>query len=117
MKNYIKTDDNDQIIELQLNVLVFQQGDYYVAYCPSIELSSYGDTIEEAKNGFDDVMNNYLETSQKNGTLHSDLLSHGWQLNIDNDKNAAPPQMIELNIPAGLLKQQFNESWRVPVTC
>jgi predicted RNase H-like HicB family nuclease len=117
MNNYIRTDGNDQVVEIQLNVLVFQQGDYFVAYCPSVELSSYGDSIEEAKEGFDDVMRNYIDESEKNGTLWQDLQNHGWDLNIDNDKNAAPPQMVELNIPAGLLKKQFNESWRVPVTC
>lgn len=117
MSNYIKIDDRNKEITLQLSVLVFQQGDYYVSYCPSLELSSYGDSIEEAKTGFDDVMKIYLEECQKKGTLHADLLAHGWQLNIDNDKEAAPPQMVELNIPAGVLKQQFNESWRVPAEC
>lgn len=117
MNNYIKTDGNNEVLHLQLSVLVFQQGDYYVSYCPSLELSSYGDTIEEAKAGFDDVMRVYIEECQKKGTLHADLMAHGWELNIDNDKNASPPQMVELNIPAGVLKQQFNENWRVPALC
>ncbi len=118
MKNYIKTDGRDSVIELQLSVLVFQQDEYFVAYCPSLELSSYGDSIQDAKDGFDDVMQNYIEDSQKRGTLHDDLIAHGWKINVDNDKNAEPPQMVELNIPGGLLKKQFNESWSVPAaTC
>ncbi|MES2703795.1 MAG: hypothetical protein V4649_14235 [Bacteroidota bacterium] len=55
---------------------VFQQGDYYVAYCPSLELSSYGDSVEDAKAGFDDAMNIYLEHCEKSGTLEQDLLKH-----------------------------------------
>jgi predicted RNase H-like HicB family nuclease len=115
MKNYIKTDGLDNVLELQLNVLVFQQGDYYVAYCPSLNLSSYGDTIEEAKIGFDEVMEAYLEDCKENGSLHEDLIRNGWNVNIQNHKKAEPPAMVELNIPAGSLRQQFNENWSVPI--
>ncbi|MBY0347529.1 MAG: hypothetical protein K2W79_04650 [Hydrotalea flava] len=115
MKNYIKTDGFDKVIELQLNVLVLQQGDYYVAYCPSLNLSSYGDTIDDAKVGFDEVMEAYLEECKENDTLHDDLVKNGWTFNIHNHKKAEPPAMVELNIPAGVLRQQFNENWSVPV--
>lgn len=115
MKNYIKTDGLDNVIELQLNVLVFQQGDFYVAYCPSLNLSSYGDTIDDAKTGFDEVMEAYLDECEENGSLRDDLVKNGWTLNIQNHKKAEPPAVVELNIPAGLLKQQFNENWSVPV--
>lgn len=115
MKNYLKTDSLDNVIELQLNVLVFQEGDYYVAYCPSLNLSSYGDSVEDAKTGFDEVMEAYLEECKDNGSLRDDLVKNGWTFNIQNHKKAEPPAMIELNIPGGLLRQQFNESWSVPV--
>lgn len=115
MKNYIKTDGFGDVIELQLNVLVFQQGDYFVAYCPSVNLSSYGDTIEDAKAGFDEVMEAYLEDCKENGSLHQDLIKNGWTLNIKNHKKAEPPATVDLNIPAGLLRKQFNENWSVPV--
>lgn len=115
MKNNIETERLDKVLELQLNVLVFQQGDYFVAYCPSVNLSSYGDTIDDAKVGFKEVMEAYLEDSKENGTLRDDLVKNGWTLNIQNHKKAEPPAMVELNIPAGLLRQQFSENWSVPV--
>lgn len=115
MKNYITTDGLDNVIELQLNVLLFQQEDFYVAYCPSLNLSSYGDTIDDAKAGFDEVMEAYLEECKENGSLYDDLVKNGWTFNIQNHKKVEPPAMVELNIPAGLLRQQFNENWSVPV--
>jgi predicted RNase H-like HicB family nuclease len=115
MKNYSKTDGIDQIIELQLNVLVFQQGDYYVAYWPSLNLSSYGDTLDDAKVGFDEVIEAYFEECRENCSLHDDLIKNGWTVNIQNQKKAEPSAMIELNIPAGLLRKQFNENWSVRV--
>ncbi len=114
MKNYIKTDGFDSVIELQLNVLVFQQGDYYVAFCPSLNLSSYGDSIDDAKVGFDEVMTSYLEECKENVSLQEDLIKNGWTFNIQNNK-ADPHAMVELNIPAGLLRTQFTENWSVPV--
>jgi hypothetical protein len=115
--NIIKTQGGDNFLELQLSVLVFQEGDYFLSYCPSLDLSSYGNSIHDAKEGFDDVMKNFIEDSVKNKTLHEDLIKHGWKINIHNAKKAEPPAQVELNIPAGILKKQFNENWTVPAMC
>ena len=48
------------------------------------------------------------------GTLEQDLRAHGWEMQINSGK-ANPPQKIDLNIPAGMLRQQFNEQFRIPV--
>jgi len=115
MNNYIKTDESDNVLELKLSVLVFQEGDYYVAFCPSLNLSSYGGSIDEAKEGFDEAMQIYLDACKEDGTLHKDLVKNGWVFSIENNKKVEPPSMVELNIPAGLLRTQFNENWSVPV--
>lgn len=115
MKNYIKTDKFNNVIDLHLNVLVFQEGNYYVAYCPSLNISSYGNSITDAKSGFDEVMKAYLEDCKDNGNLRDDLLKNGWTVTNNNNKIVEPPATIDLNIPAGLLRKQFNENWSVPV--
>src|SRR5437667_8757499 len=92
--NFIKTDDNENVFELQLNVLVFQEGDFFVSYCPSLDLSSYGDSINDAKDGFDDAMKNFIEDSVKNKTLHQDLINHGWTLHKHNQHKAEPPAQV-----------------------
>ena len=107
MENLIKTDIQDHIIELRLNVLVFQEGDYFVSYCPSLNLSSYGTTVNEAKTGFDETMEAYLEDGKRNGTLQEDLIKNGWKFDFFIQNKAEPPAMIELNIPAGHLRKQF----------
>lgn len=114
-KNIIKTDGNENVLELQLNVLIFQEGDFYISYCPSLNLSSYGESIQDAKDGFDEVMTGFIEDSVKRKTLHADLTNHGWR--VSNHHRIEPPDQVELNIPAGVLKKQFNENWRVPADC
>lgn len=86
-----------------------------MAYCPSLNLSSYGDSIEDAKIGFDEIMQSYLEYFKENGSLHEDLIKMGWTLNSQNHKKVEPPATVDLNIPAGVLRKQFNENWSVPV--
>ena len=113
MNNTLKIHKGEKI-ELQLSVLVFEQGDYFVAYCPSLELSSYGVNIEDAKVGFDDAMHIYLEHCIEHGTLKKDMEDHGWTIDPKTHKYA-PPSEIKLNIPSGLLKTQFNENWLVPM--
>ena len=115
-KNFIRTDGKHNVLHLHLTVLVFQQEEYYVSFCPALQLSSYGDSVQEAKNGFDDVMKDYIEEGTKKGTLHDDLVSHGWVFSVIHNQNKIePPAKVELNIPAGLLKTQFSEKWDVPV--
>ena len=116
LKNFIKTDGHDNVLELQLNVLVFQQDEYFVSYCPSLELSSYGDSIQSAKEGFDEVMNDLVDQWTKNKTLKKDLTDLGWKFfSIKKTPKAEPPAQVELDIPSGFLRKQFNENWKVPV--
>src|SRR4051812_15766781 len=114
MNNRIKTEGNN-MVEMHVSLLVFQQGDYYVAYCPSLELSSYGNSVEDAREGFDDAMNIYLEHCAEHGTLETDLLKQGWTIERKPNK-LEPPAMIKLDIPAGKLISQFNENWYMPIS-
>jgi predicted RNase H-like HicB family nuclease len=102
------------MVEMQLSLLVYKQGDYFVAYCPSLELSSYGDSVEDAKTGFDDAMNIYLEHCLKNGTLVADLVKHGWNVE-KNPTKLEPPLQIKLNIPTGNLISQLNLNRYMPI--
>jgi len=78
MHNLIKKDN--KFIEVQLGVLVFQKDEAYIAYCPALELSTYGDRIGDVKTAFDDLIKSYMEDSIKMGTLEKDLRAHGWDM-------------------------------------
>ena len=110
---YIKK-QNDKFIEIQLGVLVFQEDDSYLAYCPALNLSTYGDSINDVKVAFDDLIKSYIEDCTRMGTLEKDLAANGWILQISAGK-AEPPKQVDLNIPGGMLRQQFNEPFRIPV--
>ena len=113
MKNVIKAQSNKSI-EVQLGVLIFQEGDSYLAYCPALSLSTYGDSINDAKDAFEDLIKSYAEDCDKMGTLEKDLLAHGWIMQLASGI-AEPPKEFDIDIPTGMLRKSYNESFRVPV--
>lgn len=115
MNNKIVQQGN-KYVEVQLGVLVFQELDSYLAYCPALNLSTYGDSINDAKEAFEDALKCYLEDCAKMGTLDKDLKAHGWTMNYAiGNVSVMPPKDVALNIPAGVLRQQFNEQLRIPI--
>ncbi|MEX8548002.1 MAG: hypothetical protein V5804_10420 [Mucilaginibacter sp.] len=55
MENYIET-DNNSTFEVPLEVQLIKDGNYIVSYCPALELSSYGDNEDDAKEGFEEAL-------------------------------------------------------------
>ncbi|MFI5195685.1 MAG: type II toxin-antitoxin system HicB family antitoxin, partial [Chitinophagales bacterium] len=106
MENVIKTSGNKSI-EIQLGVLIFQEGDSYLAYCPALELSTYGDSINDAKEAFEDLITSYAEDCQKMGTLEKDLAAHGWVMQPASGM-VQPPKEFDIDIPAGMLRKSYN---------
>ena len=78
MRNFIKKDSESVQVALEINLI--EDGDYIVAYCPSLELSSFGKSDTEAKESFDEALKIFMEYCIENGTLEKNLLNLGWSL-------------------------------------
>jgi len=50
-------------------VEVFREEDVYVALCPDLDVSSFGDTAEEAKLSLQEALEAFLEECEAMGTL------------------------------------------------
>lgn len=66
---------NRNSISINVQVVLFQEEDLWVAYCPPLELSSYGDDQEDAKAAFDEAMDIFLKETDRKGTLERYLLN------------------------------------------
>lgn len=64
------------VITMQL----FREKDQIVAYCPQLNVSSFGDTVEEAKTSLVEAVSLFLEECQQMGTLHEVLEEAGYHL-------------------------------------
>ena len=71
-----------QLTQAEVEVLLVLDDDtgQYVAYCPALELSSYGDTEAEAEAAFEEFLQFFIQDTAERGTLDRLLLSLGWRL-------------------------------------
>lgn len=67
-------------INVTVQVVLFQEDGIWVAYCPALELSSYGDDKDDAREAFEAAMKIFLSETDRKGTLERYLLKLGWQL-------------------------------------
>ena len=65
-------------LEVSVSVYVFKENDVYVAYCPSLDLSGYDRTEEDARRDFEFHLQEYVKFQVQHDTLHKDLTWKSW---------------------------------------
>jgi len=86
----------------KLPVSFLREGKFYIAYTPALDLSTFGKTLEEAKERFVEAVEIFFDEASKMGTLEEILLNLGW---VKRKKEIIPPVVISHNL----------ESIKVPV--
>jgi len=113
-KNVISKNNNH--ISVGVNLFILKEDNLFVAYCPALELSSYGNTPEEAKKFFDGAMNIFITDTQKKGTLEKILLSLGWTLKQKPQASYKPPVLTDkMKELKGLITSRMTEQVQLPV--
>ncbi len=57
---------------------IFPEGDLYVAQCPELDVSSFGDTVDEARDSLQEAVEAFLEGCEMLGTLDAVLAESGF---------------------------------------
>jgi predicted RNase H-like HicB family nuclease len=95
----ITTDASAQTIKASVPLLIsVVDSGHYLAYCPALELSSYGDSAADARAAFEEALVLLMEDTIQRGTLEKYLLKLGWTLR----RTAYEPPYL----PVGLLNRQ-----------
>jgi predicted RNase H-like HicB family nuclease len=63
---------------LNIKVEVFREDDLYVALCPSLNVSSYGESVEEAKKSLIEAVEAFVEECVDMDTLEDVLEESGF---------------------------------------
>jgi hypothetical protein len=103
MENNVNMEKPNEFTKINLAVFLVKEGDFMVAYCPALELSSYGETEKEAKIAFGDSLKIFLEDTEEKGTLVKCLLDLGWQI-----KNVPTPKYVPPKIGKDYIKRLFS---------
>ena len=67
------------ILQFNIPVSILREGKKYVAYTSALDLSTSGNTFEQVKNRFEEIINIFFEEIVKKGTLEEVLTELGWQ--------------------------------------
>ncbi len=63
---------------LDIKAEIFQEDELYVALCPSLNVSSYGDTLEAARQSLAEAVEAFIEECHEMGTLEEVLEESGF---------------------------------------
>jgi len=78
---------------VKVEIFFVKEGDYVVAYCPSLDLSSYGSSAAKAKKSFGEVLDIFMTETLRKGTLEKVLLGLGWKLQQKPSFKYEPPRL------------------------
>lgn len=89
----------------EVPVTIFKEGNKYIAYTPALDISTFGNTFEQARSRFIELVQSFLEETLEMGTLDEVLQECGWQKVEKPQKHWIPPHIIA----------QVQEEIKVPV--
>lgn len=87
-------DKKKGIIRVQLPVILFKDGNIYVAYCPAVNVYGYGATEGEAKKSFEVSLSEFFRYTINKDTLASELEALGWK--VRHGSKYSPPEFSAL---------------------
>lgn len=77
-------------VDMALEVYLFQENGVDIAYCPALDVSAAGTSIENAKQEFEQTIAEHIEYCIEQGTFATDLINHGWKLKGRKNNYLAP---------------------------
>jgi len=87
------------MIQIEFDMIVFEEDASYVAYCPELDISSCGNTVEHAKKMLKTAIKLFLEEAEKMGTLEDILEEANYKK--DTSGKWLPPKLVATEL-AGL---------------
>ena len=82
-------------VKVNLQVLFFEEENIHYAFMPSLDLTGYGNSGEEAKDSLAVVLEEFLRYTLNKNTLFIEMQRLGWKIKTKS-KPMFAPQMSEL---------------------
>ncbi len=84
------------MVSIDFDVIVFKEDETYVAYCPELDVSSCGRTVEHAKEMLKTAVRLFVEEAEKMGTLEDILLESKYKK--DASGRWLPPKLVATEV-------------------
>ncbi len=95
------------LAKLKLEIAVFMEGDYHVAYTPALDLVGQGRNNAEAIDSLMKVIRITLDWAKEKDTIHKLLLLHGWTLKEKPSPVYQPPVFDAAQVKKNFSINQF----------
>lgn len=82
-------------VQFSIPVSILREGDSFIAYTPALDLSTVGETFEEAKKMFEEAVQIFFEEITNKGRSDEVLKELGWQL---QDQKYSPPVVVSNHV-------------------
>lgn len=80
------------MVNIEFDMIVLKEEKTFVAYSPELDVSSCGNTVEEARKNLKTAVRLFLEEAEKMGTIEDILIEAGYQR--DEANNWIAPRMV-----------------------
>jgi predicted RNase H-like HicB family nuclease len=80
------------MLQVDFDMIVFREGESYVAYCPELDVSSAGTSVDEARANLKTAVRLFVEETERLGTLDQVLQEAGYV--PDGKGGYAPPRLV-----------------------
>jgi predicted RNase H-like HicB family nuclease len=84
------------MVSIDFDIIVFKEDETYIAYCPELDISSCGSTVEHAKEMLKTAVRLFIEEAEKVGTLE-DILEES-RYRKDPSGRWLPPKLIATEV-------------------
>ncbi len=81
-------------MNISVRLEIFKEGDVYVAVSPDLNVSSFGDSIDDAKKSVEEAIEAFIEECKRMGTLE-DVLEESGFLKINGSWESRKPVVQE----------------------
>jgi predicted RNase H-like HicB family nuclease len=101
----------NRLLQVSVPVFLIEEDAQWVVWCPALEVSSYGDTEDEARQAFEDAVEIFIEETARRGTLEKELLRMGWTL---ASADYYPPRVLPRTVHALGQSKKENRTITIP---
>ena len=99
-------------LTVSLELYKFREDNAYIMYCPALDLSTSGNSEEEAEKSFTETFQIYINYCLQKRTLVEDLKKNGWDVrSIKQRKMKAPDTKKLLRINETLREIVYNRNY------
>ena len=88
------------MVPIEYDIIIFQEDETYVAYCPQLDISSCGNSVEHAENMLKTAVKLFLEEAEKMGTVEEILEESRYKKNESG--KWLPPKIVRTDLVSTL---------------